>query len=472
MSATRSRALDNLAIALFVLAAFDLLIGALTTRAIVAVVTSTEPGRDNGLATLSQINAFGWLASAAAVTALAAMCLRGAIDDINRKLWLAAVILGGLVSCQALASLYTQIAGGDDPLLWRLYNKKWFAIGSKLVAAGSIAAILVAASRIARTRDTAALAVGGLVALLVSIVGVYLLPDTMDGASRLWADYLVGSASFAVAVAAAGFSCRAAAAARRSSTGGAIPVDLLPGAAAWSSSADGLRLYGTALVWRLVITFGGYALLLMAVLGKSMGLAKLLMWALPLGAIATGVMMFAGIVRFSGQPEGSPGRAAAVFAAAAMGMALLLDFYALTKILGVVGGEPSDYAAYERSRESMEAAQKVGPWAMALGFAALGALLVSFGAIASRLAESKLVRRVVTISIWLFFIGASVVGLRLWATDLRRSEAGTAIMFAVLVGIAALVVLIAYIGLVRDVEARLRDHAKGADVPSARVVDG
>jgi hypothetical protein len=116
----------------------------------------------------------------------------------------------------------------------------------------------------------------------------------------------------------------------------------------------------------------------------------------------------------------------------------------------------------------METAQSLGPWTLALSFAALGSLLFSFAAIAGRLADAGLTRRVYGIGGWLLAIGVGAVGLKVWLGEgMRRSELGTVVVFALLVAIAALAVLIAYIGLVRDIESRLRHSGEGASVPTA-----
>jgi hypothetical protein len=393
-----------------------------------------------------------------AIAGLCAMCLHSAVDRVGRRLWAVAVILAVLVALESVANLLTDSLATDDPLLWRLYRQTWFQVLLTVAYKGLPAAVAIAAARSIRRRSSAAIAVVVLVVLATSIAVRYV---AMDASSSEWLHYLNGTVLPALALGGAAVLCWIAAANRGAAP--PPPAGSLEASPDWLRAADGLGLYSAALVWRLAITFGGYALLSMAMLGRSAGLARLLMWALPLGALATGVMMFAGIVRFSGQPSSSPGRPAALFAAATMAITLVLDLYLLVLMLGV-SGESGGY-------DALATASRLGPWTMALGFASLGALLFSFGAIAGRIADPTLRRRVGGVAIWLGFIALSAVGLRMMFDDISRRGGGSMIAIALVVGVAALAVLIAYVGLVRAVEAKLRQSDPGAGIPTAVVVD-
>lgn len=466
MSSPRSNPLTYLSIALIASALVSLIFGVLQTRAFINLVTSTDPGANgDSLATLYRVSSVGHLALAAAITALCLLCLSGSIDSTNRGLWIAAAALNALVALEILAGLLTQLAGSNDPLLWRLYKHTWFRLLAIAVDAGAVAAVVIAAARRLRDRTAWIIAAVSVVALAAWILYPHLAPDVSSPGRAAWMRFFGGRFLTAIAAIAAAVLCRLASRRGGDASGLTAPLD---GSPRWIAAADGLKLYGTALVWRLVLTFGGYLLLLLAILGKSVGLAKMLMWALPLGALATGALMFAGIIRYSGQPANSPGRPAAIFAAAAMGIGLLIEFYVLTLVLGAIGDRPRDYEALRSAREAMETAQSLGPWTLALSFAALASLLFSFAAIAARLADPSLTRRIYGLGGWLLAIGTGAVALKAWLGEgMKRSELGTVVVFALLVAVAALAVLIAYIGLVRDIESRLRHSGEGASVPTA-----
>lgn len=467
MSVERLKPLGTLALVLFGFAMFDVVLGAARTHAFIGMLESGDFEQAKVLIRMLQLGA---LVGLGLVAWLAAGVARRGGDALDRQLWWAVAIAAGLACADIAFAFFTELAGGEDPLYFRMYRHRWFRITVRIVHLGWIAMAAIAAAR--RVKRRPGLAVGAVLLCGASLaLGLIDRPlGELSVAKSMWLQFAVFTGMPALAIAATGWLCREA-----SSRPIAAPRETgepqLAASPRWARAADGLRLYRSALVWRLVITFGGYVLLLLAGLGRSPGLARLMMWAMPLAALATGTLMLAGVVRFSKQPHDSPARSAAVFAAAALGLALLLDFVVLTHVLSAVSADTSGYEAYNKIRTSLESAQKVAPWGLALSFAGLIALMFSLRTLATRLGDGELAGRAAALVVWVVVIAAGVLGLRLWIAKLTASTAGMGLVFAFFVGIAALVVLIAYLGLVRAVEEKLRGAASGVEVPTATLLD-
>lgn len=234
----------------------------------------------------------------------------------------------------------------------------------------------------------------------------------------------------------------------------------------WQTAASGLRLYADALSWRLALTIIGYVLLLLALLGQSTGLAKLVAWLLPLSLAATAIAMAIGIFRFSRQPGHSPARATAASAFATILIGTLLQLWALVLVVRVLGSQES---TYRKARELTEQAQSMDTWALAAGFLTLVLLLVSFAQLANYLGARHLFGRVVGVGSAIVLLGFAVIGFRSWLGS-SAGKATTMLSMAILVLGFALFVVLAYIQLTRAVEQAIRARLSDGDGPPIAVV--
>lgn len=234
----------------------------------------------------------------------------------------------------------------------------------------------------------------------------------------------------------------------------------------WSGAASGLRLYADALSWRLALTIIGYVLLLFAVLGQSMALAKLVAWMLPLALAVTTTVMVVGIFRFSRQPGHSPARGTAAAAFASMLVGGLVQIWSLLLVLQVLGGSQS---SHRKLRELGDQAQSMDTWALALGFLALVLLLVSFAQLANYLGARQLFGRVVGVGSAIVLLAFAALGFRAWLTS-AGAQITTVLSMAILVLGFALFVVIAYIQLARAVEQAIRERLADSDGPPMAVV--
>lgn len=239
----------------------------------------------------------------------------------------------------------------------------------------------------------------------------------------------------------------------------------------WSPAADGLRLYGDALGWRLAAMVMGYSLLLFALLGKSPGLAKLVMWALPTAGVITGIAMLVGVFKYASQPDESPGKSPALFAAIAMCVMALLDGYALLLVFKFLTADPKSYTAAMEAQKSVMQAQSMTTWAMGLGFTALVVLLASMGMVASYLRRADVVKALVNAGIFLMVAAGVVLWFR--ADPPRIKSVSELVFLSMIIVIIAVSALGYYISTVRKVEDALRGYGGEPipDLPSARVVN-
>ena len=238
----------------------------------------------------------------------------------------------------------------------------------------------------------------------------------------------------------------------------------------WRVAADGLELYGDALAWRLGLAIAGYGLILLAVAGKSIGLIKMVAWSLPLAMLITGVAMIVGLYKFSQQPAPSPGRGPAYAGFVGMLLSAALEAYGFILVLDVVTADAKNYSAVRAAEKAAAQAQSLSVWSMALGFAALVAVLYSFSQVARYVGRAELNSRVTAVSILLVSAAVVAVGFRIYVVDARLSPSGL-ITLAFAVAIYALIAVVSYLGLTRAVERGMREVIGGAsELPAARVV--
>ncbi|HUH01540.1 MAG TPA: hypothetical protein VML75_06065 [Kofleriaceae bacterium] len=253
---------------------------------------------------------------------------------------------------------------------------------------------------------------------------------------------------------------------REPARAGDVPMEAQPLGREWQTAAAGLRLYADALSWRLALTIIGYVVLLLALLGQSAGLAKLVAWLLPLSLAATAIAMAIGIFRFSRQPGHSPARATAASAFAAMLIGTVLQLWALVLVVRVLGSSES---TYRKARELTEQAQAMDTWALALGFLTLVLLLVSFAQLANYLGARHLFGRVVGVGSAIVLLGFAVIGFRAWVSS-SGGKVSTMLSMAILVLGFALFVVLAYIQLTRAVEQAIRSRLSDGEGPPVAVV--
>lgn len=241
--------------------------------------------------------------------------------------------------------------------------------------------------------------------------------------------------------------------------------------AEWQNAASGLELYGSALGWRVFITFGTYVFLL--VIGRSAeghDMAKIFLVIAPAVAMITTGIMLAGLVRYTRQPMNSPAAATAWLASVLMGIGLLFDGYGLVFTFKLFSLMDSTYPSYREMTEMSEQMRSMSMWAMGLGFGSLLALLVSFGQVTSLFRRLDLRDRVVGVGIFIGITSVLVLGFRSYMADGPSVRADALMVYALMVLMLTLVALVTYINLVHTVVRSMREYDDG-DLPPATVVE-
>ncbi len=211
----------------------------------------------------------------------------------------------------------------------------------------------------------------------------------------------------------------------------------------WSSSVKGLNFYAASLSWRIGLVVSAYVLLGLALLGRSMGIAKFVGWYLPTVGFVTGLCMLVGLMGFAKQPESSPAKPTAILAVCAFLVALGLESRSLTIIIDVMNPDENSYGFGHR--KDLERAQVLSTWAMRSGFAGLLLILASLRSVAHHLGQSELAARCFRTGLGLL-AGAGVVwGMQSSISDLR--SIGSLIFLAIIVLGVVIVVLRNYIRL-------------------------
>ena len=221
---------------------------------------------------------------------------------------------------------------------------------------------------------------------------------------------------------------------------------------AWAQPAAGLHAYALGLTWRLILTVLGYLALLFAVQARSPALAKFIGVVMPLFALATGLVMLVGLVRFTRQPADGKARSSAIFAAAVFAIAFALEIFTFLLVLSMLSIEPGDWEAVREGRETGALATQIGVWAMALGFAHLLALLVAFRALGRRIGNKQLAGQAISVGAVVFFAAGLVLSIKWWLPQ-AKLDFGLAVTLAITtlgVAIAAVAIYIRLVNVVAD----------------------
>ncbi len=391
-------------------------------------------------------------------------------------------ILIGATALFAVAAMYDVLyliaSFTDEPIRW--LDARWLHIAFVLDWGLGYGVLLWALARLARDAQTrVAVWAVGLVGLWIAWWVARPILTTLDPRlvivdARTW-----GGAIFLAATRSGGavvlvyLAIRSARALDRLGGGSLAGSGEPLAASGWQAPADGLRLYGNALAWRLGLILSCYTLLLLAISGKSIGLVKLVTWALPVAGLITGLAMTIGVYRFSQQPAPSRGRGSAYTGFAAMVISLALEAYGFVLVLKALTADPRSYAALEAAQRAAEEANRLSVWAMAVGFGGLLALLLSFAGVVRYVGREALVPRVINVAITLLLAAGVAVGFRIYlegAKD-RIEPTGVIVMGLVVAGYALFAVLF-YLGLTRKVERAIREAVGGTadELPAARVV--
>lgn len=226
---------------------------------------------------------------------------------------------------------------------------------------------------------------------------------------------------------------------------------------AWAPAARGLRLYQRGLVWRLILTFSGYVLLFMAAKGRSRAMLETISWALPLMSIVTGAVMTIGVFQFARQPAGSRAGGPAVLAGVMMVLALFIDVSLFASLLQVLEIDQNSmgYGDISAARKSLEAAQSMANWGMALSLGAFVALLASFHRVARALEDAELMGQAFSVGVTIVLMGSVAWGLRYWLSSAQRITLGTAVVSAIGILLTVLVLVIAHLNLVGKLGVRM-----------------
>lgn len=236
---------------------------------------------------------------------------------------------------------------------------------------------------------------------------------------------------------------------------------------AWAGPASGLHAYALGLTWRLGLTVVGYLVLLFALQARSAALAKFMGVIMPLLALATGLVMLVGLTRFTRHPADSRARSSAIFAAVVFGVAFALEIFGFLLVLKMMVTDPSDWEAMRDVRETAALAGKTGVWALALGFAHLLALLVSFHGLGRRIGNKRLAGQAISVGAVVFCAAGLVLSIKWWLPH-AEVDSGLALLLAITtlgVAIVAVAIYIRLVNVVADNLLAAREH----DLPESRI---
>lgn len=241
----------------------------------------------------------------------------------------------------------------------------------------------------------------------------------------------------------------------------------------WTVPAGGLSTIAIAMMWRLAIAIGAAVLLVLAVTQRSYSMVKFVSLVAPVATMLITLAFVDGMFRFARQPDTSPGKGLATFAAVEMLVALLLDVFSYIKAVQIHLADRSSWSAIAKAREAAETAQTVSMWAMGLGFCAVFVMLGSFTAVSKHINRQDIADQVVNVGCMLVLAGAGALSFR-WYIHSRAANLSIESLFllgAVLLAFVTAAVVM-YISLVRNLEGALRAHAgMPAELPAARVVE-
>jgi hypothetical protein len=225
-------------------------------------------------------------------------------------------------------------------------------------------------------------------------------------------------------------------------------------------AAAALDAHAAAMIARLAILVASALLLLAAVGARSLGMIKLVAFGGPLLSVAASAVMLAATARYawaSVDPRPAAHVAVALFAAT-----LAIDVESFVMVAGMFWGK-GDFS--ERAELLMRLAPALELVGQAVGVAAVIALLVSLAGVGRERRVHAAGRR----ALW---IGSSMAVLVVIAAVIRRSAppfgagaAGGLLVFGGLLLIGAIVVFMAYVGLVRETGRAL---AVAAVTPATR----
>jgi hypothetical protein len=281
--------------------------------------------------------------------------------------------------------------------------------------------------------------------------------------------FLSAAPRYAGLAATAYIAHRAACAARAAGGHGDEFADQL--SPAWRPAADGLRLYASALAWRVFATVGGYLVLAFAMSVHSQVLVKPVLIGLPLLALVTSAVMTVGIVRYARQPAESGAGVPAWMAAVVMAAGVLLEGYGLVLLFRWLAAESSSYSSYHELRALAEQAQLLSLWAMGLGLVALLSLLFSFAQLARHIQRVDLAEHTVVIGVFLAGTGAAALGFRSYAASSQLAP-GASIAVGMIIVAAATCAVLTYLTLVNNLAMVLGARRSRAELPAARVIRG
>ena len=196
---------------------------------------------------------------------------------------------------------------------------------------------------------------------------------------------------------------------------------------------------------------------------------KLVMFAMPVIALITAVVMVVGILRYARQPDDSDAGGPAWVAAAVMGLGVLIEAYVFILVLRQLSLDASSWSAYSEMRDLAEKTQNLSMWAMGLAFVGLLSLMFSFGQVTAHLQRPDLSSRVMSIGLFMGVVAVAVLGFRSYATKAHGDPGGMVVM-GIMIALTALVALFAYLNLVNNIAEALRPKGDGPDLPTARVV--
>ncbi len=233
----------------------------------------------------------------------------------------------------------------------------------------------------------------------------------------------------------------------------------------WPTVAIGLRYYGNGLAWRISITFVGMFLLFMAAVTGSGAMVGLFGFLLPVALLATSLVMATGVAGYARQPTGSGGAAPAWISFAALLLGICFDIVAAIIVVRLVGGLQVEFL----SEALKDLSAKMTRWGLITGGVSLGAMLLSFGVVASHLRRRDMVGKVLGLVVGYALTIGLVVAFVLYGPNVMKASTGLMVVLGLVV--VALILALAYLRLVRSMEVAIEAAGDGDGLPQARVVD-
>ena len=230
-----------------------------------------------------------------------------------------------------------------------------------------------------------------------------------------------------------------------------------PDAALWLDLASAVRGYAAAIKVRLGVLLVGYALLVVVGLSGDQELSKMLIVLLPIVAAVIGVIMVLCLARLLKVPASVDGDGPALLGLVLVLLASFADLYAFSLVLDLLSDR------VWKAFDAMDKMPYVEVASQALSLGALLSLLTLFRRIARFLCDAELDRRCGSVAALIGALMVLAIGVRV-AIENRVVRGESVLLLAAPLLVGAVVALVRYLGILRDLHAAMDRYAfEGGD---------